>query len=176
MNVQTIPSVGSNNQASSFSIVKLITTKNTSRTIQPLREQSNYEILTYPEQSFRTFSKRRKPDLLEVIKTMPHQNYYGSMLIISTIHPKKWPELLDRWESDAINALERLPNTLDNVEIVNFIENLLGTTARNMMNSWKINYPNDYNHLIDMTNNLFNITTQVRQIILGTNPLEETRF
>ena len=44
--------------------------------------------------------------------------------------PQKWPELLDTWESDAINALEGLPNTLNNVGIVNFIENLLGTTAK----------------------------------------------
>ena len=57
------------------------------------------------------------------------------MLIISTTHPQKWPELLDRWESEGINALERLPNTLNNVGIVNFIKNVLGTTARNMINS-----------------------------------------
>ena len=57
------------------------------------------------------------------------------MLIISTVHPKKLPELLDRWESDTINALERLPNILDNEGIVNFIENLLGTIGKNMMNS-----------------------------------------
>ena len=38
-----------------------------------------------------------------------------------------------------------------------------------MMNSWKINYPNDYNHLIDMADNPYNLTTQIRQIILGTH-------
>ena len=56
---------------------------------------------------------------------MSQQNYHGSMLIINMVHPQKWPELLDRWESDTINALERLPNALDNIGIVNFIENLL---------------------------------------------------
>ena len=56
---------------------------------------------------------------------MLRQNYHGSTLIISTVHPQKWSGLLDSWESYAINVLERLPNTLDNIGIVNFIENLL---------------------------------------------------
>lgn len=51
---------------------------------------------------------------------MPHQNYHGNMLIVSMIHPQKWSKLLDRWESDAINAVEILPHALDNIEIVNF--------------------------------------------------------
>ena len=55
-----------------------------------------------------------------------------------------------------------MPNTLDNVEIVNFIENLLGTIARNMTSSWKINYSNNYNHLIDMADNPYNTATQIR--------------
>lgn len=79
------------------------------------------------------------------------------MLIISILHPHNWSELLDQWESKAINALERLPHALDNIGIVNFIENWLGTTTRNMMNNLKINFPNDYNHLIDMAGNLYNI-------------------
>ena len=66
---------------------------------------------------------------------MPQQNYQWSMLIISIIHPRKLLELLDRWGFDAINVLEMLPNTLDNIGIVNFIKNLLELTARNMMNN-----------------------------------------
>ena len=58
MNVQTISSVRSNNQASSSSLAKLTTNENTSKTSQPLRQQSNYEILGYSEQSFRTFGNR----------------------------------------------------------------------------------------------------------------------
>ena len=44
MNVQTIPSVGSNNQTSSSSSVRLTITENTSRTIQPIKQRSNYEL------------------------------------------------------------------------------------------------------------------------------------
>ena len=90
---------------------------------------------------------------------MPQQNYHGSILTISSIHPQKWSELLDRWESNAINALEWLPNTLEKVGVVNFTKNLWGITTRNMMNSWKINYPTDYQHLIDMADNAYNVTT-----------------
>ena len=70
MNVQTIPSVGNNNQASSSSIARLTATENTSAMTQPLSHQSNYEFLSYPDRCFRTFSKRRKLDPLDVIKTM----------------------------------------------------------------------------------------------------------
>ena len=88
MNVQTTPSVGSNNQASSSSLVRLTIAENSSITMLPLRQQSNYELLGYPEQSYRTFSKRGMPYSLEVMKSMPQQKYHGSMLIISTIHPQ----------------------------------------------------------------------------------------
>ena len=77
---------------------------------------------------------------------------------------------MDRWESDAINALEQLPNTLDQVRVSNFIENHLGTTTRNMMNSGEINYPTDYQHLIDIVDNTYNVITRVSQIILGIDP------
>ena len=50
------------------------------------------------------------------------------------------------------------------------MEKLLETTARNIINTQKINYPTDYNHLIDIADNPYNITIQVRQIILGTDP------
>lgn len=39
-----------------------------------------------------------------------------------------------------------------------------------MMNSWKINFLNEYQHLTNMVDNPYNNTTQVRKIILGTNP------
>ena len=38
-----------------------------------------------------------------------------------------------------------------------------------MMNSWKINLPNDYRHLIDMFDTPYNGTAQVRQIVFGTD-------
>ena len=41
------------------------------------------------------------------------------MLTLSMVYPLKWPELIDRWESNVINAM-------DNISITNFIENLLG--------------------------------------------------
>lgn len=48
------------------------------------------------------------------------------MLIISTVHPQKWPKLIDRWELDAINVIERISHTLDNIRVKMFIENMLG--------------------------------------------------
>ena len=49
MNVQTTPTIGSNNQVSSSSPIRLTTTENISRTMQPLRQQSNYEFSGYSE-------------------------------------------------------------------------------------------------------------------------------
>ncbi|KAH7691730.1 Zinc finger CCHC-type protein [Dioscorea alata] len=92
------------------------------------------------------------------------------MLVLSTIHPQKLPELIDRWESDAINALKRIPHALDSIGTTNFIENLLGTTARDLLNSWKINYAEEYQHMVQMADNPYNVTGQIRLIILGTNP------
>lgn len=91
------------------------------------------------------------------------------MLILSVVHSKKWPELIHRLEEDAVKAIERIFHTLDNISITSFIENLLGTTARELLNSWKINYPAEYHNMIDMVDNWYNITSQIRQIILGTN-------
>ena len=135
MNVQTTPSVGRSNQTSSSSLVGSTSSENTSSITQLLSQQSSYEFSGYPKQSFMTFCKRGKRDPLEVIKAMPQQNYHGSMLINRIIHPQKLPELLDRWKSDTINTLEKLPYTLDNVGTVNFIKHLLGTISRNMMYS-----------------------------------------
>ena len=59
---------------------------------------------------------------------------------------------------------------MDNISITNFIENLLGTTARDLLNSWKLNFPTEYQNMIEMADNPYNVTGQIRQIILGTNP------
>ena len=100
---------------------------------RPLQPQTSYEFTQFPEQTYR--HGRGRPDPLEVIKTLPKENNEGSMLILSTVHPQKWTELIDRWESDAINAIDRISHTLDNISITNFIENLLGTTTKDLLNS-----------------------------------------
>ena len=53
---------------------------------------------------------------------MYKQNNEGSMLILSIIKPQKWPKLLDRWESGALNAIEKISHSLDNIKITNFVE------------------------------------------------------
>lgn len=91
---------------------------------------------------------------------MPKQNNEVNMLILSTIHRQKWLELIDRWEFDAINTIERISHTLDNISVTNFIGILLGTTATNLLNSWKLNYPTEYQSMIEMANNAYNVTKQ----------------
>ena len=93
----------------------LTSIEQTSRKTQPLQPQTSYEFTQYPELTYR--QGRGKPDSLEVIKTIPKQNNEGSMLILSTVHPQKWTELIDKRELDAINAIERLSHTLDNILI-----------------------------------------------------------
>lgn len=62
------------------------------------------------------------------------------MLILSAVHSEKWSGLIEWWESNVVNAIERILHTLDNISIANFIENVLGTTTRYLLNNWKINY------------------------------------
>ena len=84
------------------------------------------------------------------------------MLIMNTVHPQKMDKLIDRPESDAINAIERISHTLDNIGVTNFIENLLGTTARDLLNSWELNFPTEYQNMIEMADNPCNVTCLVR--------------
>ena len=39
-----------------------------------------------------------------------------------------------------------------------------------MLNSWKLNFPTEYQNMIEMAYNPYTVIGQVRQIILGTNP------
>ena len=87
-----------------------------------------------------------------------------------------WQEQIDRWESYTIYTIEWISHTLDNISITNFIENLLGTTTIELLNSWKLNFPKEYQSMIEMTDNAYNVTEQVRQIILVTNPSRETLY
>ena len=87
-----------------------------------------------------------------------------------------WQEQIDRWESYTIYTIEWISHTLDNISITNFIENLLGTTTIELLNSWKLNFPKEYQSMIEMADNAYNVTEQVRQIILGTNPSSETLY
>ena len=48
---------------------------------------------------------------------------------------KKWSKLIDWWESDTINAREKVSHTLDNISITNIIENLSGTIAKDLLDS-----------------------------------------
>lgn len=70
------------------------------------------------------------------------------MLILSVVHSPKWTKLIDKWEFDVVNSIERISHTLDNMIITNFIENL-----SELLNSWKINYPGEYQNMIDMADN-----------------------
>ena len=79
---------------------------------------------------------------------MSRQNNEGSMLILSIIHPQKWHELIDRWEFDVINAIERISHTLDNISTTKFIENLLETTSE-LLNCWKLNFSIEYLSIIN---------------------------
>lgn len=77
-NEQTQPGqtqLSNNNQASSSGSIRLTSTKDIAKTTQPLRQPSNYSLSRYPEQSYRTFSKKGKLDSLEVIKSMPQKIY-----------------------------------------------------------------------------------------------------
>lgn len=35
------------------------------------------------------------------------------MLILSAVHPQKWPELIDRWESNVVKVIESISYTLN---------------------------------------------------------------
>ena len=59
---------------------------------------------------------------------------------------------------------------LIDISTTNFIEDLLGTIARALLNSSKLNYPSEYLSMIEIADNDYNIIWQIRQIIFGTNP------
>lgn len=81
---------------------------------------------------------------------MAKKNNESSMLIVTVVHPQKWVELWNRWEFDAINAIERIFHTLDNIIVTNCKENLLGKIARGMLNSWKFKFPIEYLYMTEI--------------------------
>lgn len=92
------------------------------------------------------------------------------MLILNIVHPLKWSKLIDRWKLDTVNAMERITHTLDNISITNFIVNLLRVTERDLLSSWKLKFSIKYQSMIKIAENPYNVTCQVRQVILRTNP------
>lgn len=109
----------------------------------------------------------------EVVRNMPKQGYGASMLLLTNVHPQKWPELLDRWEQDLVSFIDTSLSDLNDIERIRCVENTLGQAARNIWNSWKQMYPEEFSELIESAENIYNVTTQVKIVMIGTDPSKD---
>ncbi|KAI9078969.1 hypothetical protein K1719_039118 [Acacia pycnantha] len=110
----------------------------------------------------------------EYINNLPHANFNdGSMLVFVGIPPQLWEEAIGRWESSTILHCSNIAFA-NNQEKVNYIENLLGETAKYYYLNWTIAFPTEYNRLIASADNTQNVIGQIRQLIMGYDPFRGT--
>ncbi|AXS67831.1 ORF3 [Dioscorea nummularia-associated virus] len=106
-----------------------------------------------------------RPYRYDLIPTLPSANVQtGSMLVLPEI--SKWEETIRRWESNTITHVATKQFT-DNLDKVMYVENLLGETVKLYFQNWRTAFPTEFQALIDIAEDTANITSQIRQIILG---------
>ncbi|GKB23587.1 hypothetical protein Tco_0862988 [Tanacetum coccineum] len=115
-------------------------------------------ISKHEEQAFPTSPKSREVSNLHLMQSWDHQS-----------DPGLWSEVISRWESITIN---RLNNQIwsDNKAKLAFVENLLRESEKLMWKQWQTIYLNAYSTLVTVIDDLQNITSQVRQLILMKDP------
>lgn len=119
----------------------------------------------FPERSTtsRTTGKVLRYDSMP---TLPSANTLsGSILQLGT-SIYLWEEILRRWESNTITHCAS-KQFGDHIEKVLYIENLLGETAKLYFQSWRTAFPAEFQELTITADDTSNITTQIRQILLG---------
>ncbi|ABS76283.1 polyprotein [Bougainvillea chlorotic vein banding virus] len=94
-------------------------------------------------------------------------NDTGLMLELSD--PSMYNEILDQWESSTKNLLngQQFDSNRSKVE---YVENLLGSTAKKTFLQWKVAYPTDYQQLITVADDPQNITSMIRRIFTMEDP------
>lgn len=107
-----------------------------------------------------------KPYVYDRLPTLPSANAaVGSMLTLPQ-NIASWEETMRRWESNTITHVAS-KQFASNEDKVNYIENLLGESMKLYFQSWRTEYPENYQQLITSADDTINVTTQIRQIIFG---------
>jgi len=89
----------------------------------------------------------------------------GTLLELPT-NIARWEDTIRTWESTTINHMSS-KNFVDGVQKTLYLENLLGTTVKLNFQQWKAAYPAEYQRLIESSGDTQNLTSQIRQMILG---------
>ncbi|KAI9076748.1 hypothetical protein K1719_041291 [Acacia pycnantha] len=113
-----------------------------------------------------------------IIKTRGYEDFTeGQNLAITKIltgtPPQLWEEVIGRWESSTILHCSNI-SFANNQEKVHYIENLLGETAKFYYLNWVNTFPTEYNRLVSSADNTQNVTSQIRQLIIGYDPFRGT--
>lgn len=90
----------------------------------------------------------------------------GSMLTLPRL--STWEETIRRWESNTITHVAT-KNFVENIDKGMYIENLLGETVKLYFQNWRTDFPQRFQALVNGAEDTSNITSQIRQIILGYN-------
>ncbi|KAK7243132.1 hypothetical protein RIF29_37918 [Crotalaria pallida] len=78
----------------------------------------------------------------------------------------RWEDAIRSWESSTIIHMAKM-NFGDNTDKVIYFENLLGPKEKLDFQQWKAAYPDEYQRLIEIAGETQNLTSQVRQMLLG---------
>nr|QEG78874.1 polyprotein [Bougainvillea chlorotic vein banding virus] len=92
-----------------------------------------------------------------------------SGLMLELSDPSMYNEVLDQWESSTKNLLngQQFDSNRSRIE---YVENLLGSTAKKTFLQWKVAYPNDYQQLIAVADDPQNVTSCIRRIFTMEDP------
>ncbi|AQM50987.1 ORF3 [Wisteria badnavirus 1] len=82
-----------------------------------------------------------------------------------------YAEVINRWESINVNVVNSM-NWDSNQDKVDFIENLLGETEKQIVVSWRMQFEKDYKRLVEMAGDIRNVTSAIRVIFLTEDPAQ----
>ncbi|GJU28359.1 Orf y [Tanacetum coccineum] len=101
--------------------------------------------------------------------TLPPAWTESGVMLVLPADSGLWSKVIFRWESITINRLNN-QTWPDNKAKLAFVENLLGESEKVMWKQWRTMYPDAYSALEAIADELQNITSQVRQLIMLEDP------
>ncbi|AIB53751.1 polyprotein [Pagoda yellow mosaic associated virus] len=115
--------------------------------------------------------KSKQPYGAPAMWNLPSAQQTQGVMLVLPYDIGKYAEVINRWESINVNLVNSM-NWDSNQDKVDFMENLLGETEKQIFVSWRMQFEDDYRKLVSVAGDIRNVTSAIRVIFLTEDPAQ----
>lgn len=106
----------------------------------------------------------------KIIRRHLSSPYDGEILNLSAHDLEEWPTVLGHWSNVVTRKYLELDSQMNTAEMYSYLETFLGDPARAIWESYKKEYPVDFEKVLELGRDPYNFTTKVYMLVLGEHP------